>query len=213
MRTTILILLVLLGFCGTPVQAGPLLTYESTHATARGVIETRFNGELVLIDAPADVGFEFTYDATIRGVTHGGTTTFAVPDLGIGVYVAAGNWRASAQPGTITWTGNTISFAASSGLPGQLPSVLVGMSFTGSGLTPGLLPDSLAGLEGVVGNFHADIYPSVGGYRYGTGDVTGSFVAMPEPSSMVLMAIGVAGALFWRHQAIIESKHSRGQDG
>ncbi len=195
MKPRFLTSLILMVFWSPSVHAGPLLIYESTHATARGVIETRFNGELVLIDAPTDVGFEYTYDASIRGVTQGGTTTFAVPDLGIGVYVAAGNWRASAQPGTITWTGNTISFAASSGLPGQLPSVLVGVTFSGSSLTPGLLPDSLSGLEGVVGNFHADIYPSVGGYRYGTGDVTGTCVAMPEPSSIVMLFSGTVGMM------------------
>ncbi len=176
------------------------VTFASTHAAASGVSYPRTGGILVFADQPASLTMSYTYDAGIMGVVQGGTTTYTVPDLSARVDVP-GYFRATVSPaiGTISWTGDTISFRATeTAIPvhGNPPDIVIDVSFAGvDGLTAGSLPSSLAGLEGVPGAFHVQTFPSTA-YRGDGGEVFGTAVAAPEPSSAILCLIGAVIALF-----------------
>ncbi len=172
-----------------------LVTYASTHATATGISESRTRGEQIFRDAPASLSLSYTYDAGLVGVVQDGTTTFTVPDLNIRVDVP-GYFRAFAEPGTISWTGDTIDFhAILTPLIGKPSSVVIDVFFAGAdGLTAGTLPASLAGLEGVPGQFSVQSQGSLY-YRGDGGQVYGTAVAAPEPASAVLFLIGAVIAL------------------
>ncbi len=172
-----------------------LVTYASTHATATGISESRDRGEQIFRDAPASLSLSYTYDAGLVGVVQDGTTTFTVPDLSIRVDVP-GYFRATASPGTIAWTGDTIDFhAILTPLIGEPSSVVIDVVFAGDGLTAGTLPASLAGLEGVPGQFSVQSQGSLY-YRGDGGQVYGTAVAAPEPASAVLFLLGMVGCLF-----------------
>ncbi len=199
MRTTILTILILLGFCGPPASASQV-TYHSTQGNGSGYVIDPYLGYQYFNDVPASLRIAYTYDPAIPGVVSGGTTTFSLTSLtifaGVGSYFNATVGEPD-QPGTIRWSGDTIAFHVVEPTPGfpSLPTFVIDVSFKGSALVPGVLPDSLAGLEAVVGTFHAVANPTVGGYRGDTADVIGTVVSAPEPSSAVLLVMGAVGMI------------------
>ncbi len=169
------------------------VTYASDHGTATGISLSR-DGQRIFLNAPASVAISYTYDAGIQGIEHDGTTVFAMPDLGLRINVP-GYWHAEAGPGTITWAGDTIHFDVASTIPyGYPPSVTIDVTFTAGQLTLGTLPSSLEGLEGIPGRFNATAQASL--YYGGPGgQATGSCVSAPEPSTVLMLALGMIGCL------------------
>ncbi len=186
-RSILLTLLVLLGFCGPPAHAG-LVTYHSTSGTAAGYVIDPYNGYEYFDGVPASLRISYNYDPTIPG----GFSNLVI-------FASAGHYYNATvgepdQPGTIRWSGDTITFHAVEPTPGfpSSPTFVVDVSFKGSPLVPGVIPDSLAGLEGVTGTFHATAQASIY-YRGSTADVFGTVVSAPEPSSVVLLTLGAVG--------------------
>ncbi len=169
------------------------VTYTSTHGSATGVSESS-RGELIFADAPATLTMSYTYDASILGVVdQNGTTTYTVPDLLLGVNVP-GYFVAYAEPGTIAWTGDMVHFHSAAAVSFNAPpDVVVDATFSSGDLTPGVLPSSLAGLEGITGTFSAHIVGSINTHQ--SGDVYGVAVSAPEPTSALMLAIGLIGCV------------------
>ncbi len=194
MRSIILTILVLLAFRGPPAPAGTV-TYHSSQGTAGGYTVNRNTGEHFFGNVPASLAIAYTYDPAIPAVVSGGTTTFTLATLTMGV-TATGHYANSIastaeQPGTIRFSGNAITFHTAQALVG-VPTFAIDATFTGSPLTPGVLPDSLAGLEGILGTFHATAMGSIV-YRGDSADVFGQVVMLPEPGSLVLLVMGAVG--------------------
>ncbi len=167
--------------------------YTSDHGAATGISLSR-DGQRIFLGAPASVTMSYTYDAGLVGVEHDGTTVFTVPDLAIRVNVP-GYWQATASPGTITWDDDRIHFDVASTIPyGYPPSATIDVTFAAGGLTPGTLPSSLEGLEGIPGHFAATAQASL--YYGGPGgQATGSCVSAPEPSTVIMLALGMIGCV------------------
>ncbi len=173
------------------------VAYASTRGTADGISHPRDGGELIFRDRPAGLTMSYTYDAGILPVMQGGTTTFTVPDLVVRVDVP-GYFAAWASPGVISWTGDAIDFhAAYSVMPFTPPSVVVDAIFVGVDLgSASSLPSSLAGLEGVYGAFQAHETASIA--VRSSGDAWGTAVALPEPTSALMLAIGLVACILGR---------------
>ncbi len=184
-------MLATLALCQPRVLPAGTVAYTSTSGEATGIWESRQNGEELFAGVPATLRLSYVYDPTIQGVTHNGVTMFYVPTLAISV-VAPGYFAASASSfsSEVVWSGDAITFDATVvPVPGYPPSLTIDVSFTGSALTPGMLPSSLAGLEEISGTFSVNAQGGI--LSRETGSVGGSVVSAPEPSAIVLLAMGV----------------------
>ncbi len=204
MRTTILTAVALCLLPGAS-WAGTV-TYHSTEAEASGYWASRQYGLSYPDHAPASLRLSYTYDASIPGVTQNGVTTFQVDTLSINIsspgYLSTGAGGFNNYvPGTISLSSEGIEFnVVSDSTLLHYPSVAIHLGFNGVTLTPGVLPQSLAGLEGITGGF-AVTADATYTFHGDNGYVYGEVVSAPEPSAIVMLALGVVviGSYSRRH--------------
>ncbi len=170
-----------------------LVTYQSDHGTASGYyIGPRGDNETYFSNRPTTISISYEFDPDSIPIIHAGITTYSVASLKISTSTPGISIRSQGPESTISWNGDDLEFHGVEGSVTSSLYVTIDAIFPMAPLTVGELPSSLALLHGIHGYFEAHRDGGVG-YGGSSGIVYGSFVSSPEPSSVVMMALGIIG--------------------
>ncbi len=170
-----------------------LVTYQSDHGAASGYyIGPRGQNETYFSDRPTTISISYEFDPDAIPIIHSGTTTYSVASLKISTGTPGISIRSQGPESTISWNGDALEFHGVEGSETSNLYATIDAIFPMAPLAVGELPSTLALLHGVHGYFEARRDGGVG-YGGSSGIVYGSFVSSPEPSSIVMMALGFIG--------------------